>query len=150
MIYPPSSIIRSVVHRAMTCLIFLGEVGKLGGNNFSELGGGMWLWGAGQLVLWVFYNKKPIRQHSILSMTTLETQHIQYLALNLVSMANDPCRICYRVFYYKVWKLLKREKWPQILWSGKSWCHMHVTKSRTPTHIGGEFWCGLPQPNFHH
>jgi hypothetical protein len=54
----------------MTCLIFVGEVGELGGN--------MWLQGADQLVSWVFYNEKPIQQHLILPGTTLKTWHIQY------------------------------------------------------------------------
>ena len=34
-LHPPSSIMRSAIHRAMTRLIFVPEVGKLGG--------GMWL-----------------------------------------------------------------------------------------------------------
>ena len=43
----------------MTCLIFVCKVGKLGGNNLDKLQGGMWLWGADQLVLWLFYDEKP-------------------------------------------------------------------------------------------
>jgi hypothetical protein len=46
---PPSSITRSVIHRAMTRLNFVGDVGKLRG--------GLCLWGADQLVLWLFYNE---------------------------------------------------------------------------------------------
>ena len=50
-LYPTSSIIRSVIHRAMTRLIFVGEVGKLGGGNLGKLegdtldklGGDMWM-----------------------------------------------------------------------------------------------------------
>jgi hypothetical protein len=34
-VHPPSSIMRSVVHQALTCVIFVLEVGKLEG--------GMWL-----------------------------------------------------------------------------------------------------------
>ena len=45
------SFIMSVIHRAITRLIFVSKVGKLGGGNLSKLGGGMWLWGADQLVL---------------------------------------------------------------------------------------------------
>ena len=40
----PSYRIRSATLRALTHLNFVGEVAKLGG--------GMWLWGADQLVLW--------------------------------------------------------------------------------------------------
>ena len=64
-LHPSSSIIRSDTHQFMTHLIFMSEVGKLGG--------GMWLWGAYQLVLWVFYNGKLIQQQFLLPMTTLET-----------------------------------------------------------------------------
>ena len=39
-LHPPSFIIRSDIHQAMTHLIFVCEVGKLGGN--------IWLWGANQ------------------------------------------------------------------------------------------------------
>ena len=68
----------------MICLCFVGEVGKLGGNNLDKLGGDMWLWGADQFVLYVFYIEKPIRQQLIIPVTTLETWHNHYLALNLV------------------------------------------------------------------
>ena len=44
-------IIKSVVHQQTTThLIFVGKVGKLGGN--------MWLWGVDQLVLWEIYTEK--------------------------------------------------------------------------------------------
>jgi hypothetical protein len=56
---------RSTIHRAMTHLIFMLEVGKSGG--------GMWLRGANQLVLCVFYNEITIWQHFTLHVTTLET-----------------------------------------------------------------------------
>ena len=75
-LHPLISIMRSAIHRIMTCLIFLHEVGKLGGN--------MWVWGANQLVLWVFYNEKTIRQHFILHVTTLETWQNHVLAFNLI------------------------------------------------------------------
>ena len=57
----------------MTHLIFVGEVGKLEGNNLDILGSNMWLGGVDQLVLWVSYNENPIRQHFILHVTILET-----------------------------------------------------------------------------
>ena len=41
------------------------EVGKLEGDT--------WMWGANQLVLWVFYNDKIIWQYFVLYVTTLET-----------------------------------------------------------------------------
>ena len=63
----------SAIHQAMTHLIFVPEVGKLGVRNLGKLGGGMWLQGANQLVLWVFYNEKIIQEHFILHVTTLET-----------------------------------------------------------------------------
>jgi hypothetical protein len=47
---PPSFITRSAIHLAMTHLLFVVGVGKLGG--------GMWLWGAEPLGLWVSYNDK--------------------------------------------------------------------------------------------
>ena len=68
-LHPPSFTTRSTIHRVMTCLIFVGEVGKWGGN--------MWLWGAKKLVLWVFYNEKPIWQLRILPLTTLEAADVQ-------------------------------------------------------------------------
>jgi hypothetical protein len=49
-LHPPSVIMRSPLHRAMTCLNLVAEV--------AILGGGMWMWGAHQLALWVLYNKK--------------------------------------------------------------------------------------------
>ena len=49
---------RSATHRAMTCLNFVPKVGELRDGNLNILGGGMWLWGADQLVLWEFYNEK--------------------------------------------------------------------------------------------
>ena len=86
-LHPSMPKMRSVVHRAMTCLIVVPEVGKLGGC--------MWLWVANQLVLWVFYNGKTLRQHFILLMTTLETWHNQYWHSSWFSLANDPCGIYY-------------------------------------------------------
>ena len=68
-LHPPSFTTRSTIHRVMTRLIFVGEVGKWGGN--------MWLWGAKKLVLWVFYNEKPIWQLRILPLTTLEAADVQ-------------------------------------------------------------------------
>ena len=67
---PTILIMRSVIHRAMTRLVFVPKVGKLGC--------GMWLWGADQLELWVFYNEIIIWQNFILHATTLETWHNQY------------------------------------------------------------------------
>ena len=69
-LHPLSSIIRSAIDQAMTQLIFVGKVGKLGGD--------MWLWGADQLVSHVFHNKKLVQQHFILLVTTLETRHNHY------------------------------------------------------------------------
>jgi hypothetical protein len=40
---PPSFIIRSVIYQAMTYLIIVPKVGKLGGGNLGKLRGGMWL-----------------------------------------------------------------------------------------------------------
>ena len=57
----------------MTPLIFVGEVDKLGGGNLGKLESGMWLRGAKQLVLWVFYDEKLVQQHFIFPVTTLET-----------------------------------------------------------------------------
>ena len=58
--YPPSN----------DTLGFVPEVGKLGGT---------WLWGANQLVSWVFYTeKKANRQHFILHVTILATWNNQY------------------------------------------------------------------------
>jgi hypothetical protein len=51
-------------------LDFVGRVGKFGG--------GIWLWGVDQLVLWIFYNEKLIRQYIMLRVTTLETWHNQH------------------------------------------------------------------------
>ena len=71
-LHPPSSIRRIVVHRAITCLFFVDEVDKLGG--------GMWLSGSNQLVLWVFYNEKhfgymlyylqPLKRHDTTNIDT--------------------------------------------------------------------------------
>jgi hypothetical protein len=83
-LHPLSSIIKSVAHWALTCLIFVGKVVKTRGNNLGKLGGSMWLWGANQLVLWVSYNEKLAQQHFILLVTTLETWHNQYSHENLV------------------------------------------------------------------
>jgi hypothetical protein len=58
-VHPPSFIIRSAIHRVMTPLICVGEVGNLGG--------GMCLWGANQLVLHVFYNEELVWYCNILS-----------------------------------------------------------------------------------
>ena len=69
---------RSAFNQAMTHLIFVPKVGKTEGINLGKLGGGMWLWGADQLVMWEFIDEKPIRQQFILHMTTLETWHNQY------------------------------------------------------------------------
>ena len=49
---------RSAIHWAMTHLIFVPEVDKLGGGNLGKLGGDMWMWGANQIILWVSYNEK--------------------------------------------------------------------------------------------
>ena len=57
-LHPPSFIIRSVINQDMTHLIFEREVGKLRGGDLCKLGGGMWLRGANQLVLWVFPRMK--------------------------------------------------------------------------------------------
>ena len=57
--HPTSTIIRSAIHWAMTCLAFVGEVGKLWGK--------MSLWVANQLVFWVFYNCC----HGIIAMLTV-------------------------------------------------------------------------------
>ena len=72
-LHPPSFIIMSATHWALTCLIVVGELGKLRGDNLGKLGGAMWLWGVHQLVLWIFCSKKPVRQHFILPVATLET-----------------------------------------------------------------------------
>ena len=37
-LHPPSFILRSVIHRAMSRLIFVSEMGELGGNNLGKLG----------------------------------------------------------------------------------------------------------------
>ena len=37
--------------------VFVPEVGKLRDGNLDKLEGGMWLWGADQLVLWIFFNE---------------------------------------------------------------------------------------------
>ena len=58
-------IMRSAIHRTITCLIFVLKVGKLGGDT--------WLCGADQLQLHVSYNEKIFRQYLILHVTTLET-----------------------------------------------------------------------------
>ena len=50
-LHPPSFIIKSAIHQAMTHLIFVPNVENLGGGNLGKLGGGMWLRGARQLVL---------------------------------------------------------------------------------------------------
>ena len=84
-LHQPFFMIKSVIHWAMTRLIFVFEVGKLGGN--------IWLGGANQLVLWIFYNEKTIRQHFILQVTTLETWQHQYWLHTWFSLTNDPCRI---------------------------------------------------------
>ena len=68
--HPPSSIIKCAIHQALTLLIFVQEVGKLRCD--------MRLWGANQLVFWVFYNEKSIWQHFILHVTTLVTCHNHY------------------------------------------------------------------------
>jgi hypothetical protein len=49
-LHPPSFIMRSAIHLAMTRLFFVIGVGKLGG--------GMWLLGAEPLGLWVSCNDK--------------------------------------------------------------------------------------------
>ena len=68
-LHPPSSIMKSAIHQAMTRFFFMSEIGKLGSDNLGELGGNMWLWGANQLVLCVFYDGKTISQHFILHVT---------------------------------------------------------------------------------
>ena len=45
--------------------------------RWANLGGNMWVWGANQLVVWIFYNEKIIWQHFILHVTTLETWNNQ-------------------------------------------------------------------------
>ena len=74
--HPPSSMIRSAIHRVMVCLIFVGEVGILGGN--------MWLWGADQLVSWVLYNEKSIHWTSYLTQDHFRDMTHPILALQLV------------------------------------------------------------------
>ena len=51
-LHPPSSIMRRAFHQAMSHLIFVPKVGKLGGN--------MWLSSVDQLVTWVLYNERTI------------------------------------------------------------------------------------------
>ena len=43
---------RNAIHWAMTRLIFVPKEGTLGGGNLDKLGGGMWLRGVDQLILW--------------------------------------------------------------------------------------------------
>jgi hypothetical protein len=69
-LHSPSFMIRSAIHWAMASLIFADMVSKLGSD--------MWLWGANQLVLWVFYNKMAIWWHFSSHVTTLETWRNQY------------------------------------------------------------------------
>ena len=72
---------------------------KSGGGNMGKLGcNGMWLWSVNQLILWEFYNEKPIRRHFIWSVTTLETWPNWYWHWTWYSLANDSCRIWYRPF----------------------------------------------------
>jgi hypothetical protein len=87
-LHPPSSIMMSAIHQVMTQLILVSEVDKLGG--------GMWLWGADQLVLWAFYNEKQLC--SILSyMWPLQGHGITNIGIDLgihwqmtrVEYAND-------------------------------------------------------------
>ena len=67
---------RSAIHWAMTTLIFVPEVGKLGG--------GMWLWGANQLVLWVFYYERKKESVTIyLTRNHFRDTTQSILALNL-------------------------------------------------------------------
>ena len=61
-------------------------MGKVGGNHLGKLGGGMWLWGANQHALWVFYNEKWYG--NMCDHIRDMTQPI--LALSLVFVANDP------------------------------------------------------------
>ena len=79
--------IMSATHGAKTCLIFVGNLCKLGGN--------MWLWGDDQFVLWVLYNEKLVRQYFILHVATLESWHNQYSHQSWLSLANRPCRTCW-------------------------------------------------------
>jgi hypothetical protein len=64
-LHPPSSIIRSAIHQAMTCLIFVHEVGKLGGGIGCEVSTNLY-YGYSMI-------KETIQQHYILPMTTLGT-----------------------------------------------------------------------------
>ena len=81
-LHPPSFIIMSGIHQAMTRLIFVGKVGKLRGC--------MWLWGANQLVLWVLYNENPIQQHFIFTHNHFRDMTHSILALNLVFISKWP------------------------------------------------------------
>ena len=85
-LHPSFFIIRSAIHQAMTHLILMGKVGKLKSN--------MWLWGADQLVLWVYYNEQPVQQPFFFY--NLTHDHFRrmtwsILALDLIFI--DPCRI---------------------------------------------------------
>ena len=87
-LHATSSIIRSAIHRAMTGLIFVSEVGKL------EVG--MWLWGGNQLVLWVFLQWKNNLATFYLTCDHFRDMTQVILALNLVFIDKWPCRICKR------------------------------------------------------
>ena len=94
-LHPSSLIMRNAIHQAMTHLIFVPKVGKLGGGNLGKLGGNMSLWSADQLVLWVLYNEKAIWQLFILHVTTLERWHNQYWHSTWFTLKNDPCKTYY-------------------------------------------------------
>ena len=84
-LHSPSSIIRSAINRAMTCLIFVegGQIRRWHGCKVPTN------------LLWILYNENLIRQHFILPVTTLETWHDQYWHSTWFPLANDPCRIYY-------------------------------------------------------
>ena len=63
---PPSSIIKSVVNRATTPLIFVGEVGNLSGGKSGKVKGGMGLWDADQINIVDIYNGNLVQKHFIL------------------------------------------------------------------------------------
>jgi hypothetical protein len=69
-LHPPSFIIRSAIHQAMTRLIFVHEVGKLGGGIGYEMLTNLY-YGYSMI-------KETIRRRYILPMTTLGTWHGQY------------------------------------------------------------------------
>ena len=79
-LHPPSFISWSDIHRVMTRFIFVCEVGRLGGI--------MWLWGADQLVLWIFNNEKANSTTCYLTRDHFRDMTHPILALNLVFIGN--------------------------------------------------------------